>query len=336
MNLQQWFSLEILHEYFDKEICTVFELFPMIKTQLLMKNYAIFIQLQSNKCIGYVDVADSKNSWEELQGADDLFFQLVNTDMDFNNYTNTPLVKDEGSVLYLTNLADTSAEQSISTSTYLAVQSLIFQVNIPSALPVLVVVKNSIGQDIFTLQTQKNQSNLSLDLSVFGTGIYELWVAGVLSKTFIGTTERIRNDCYGILHLQMAPILASLIKHNMPLFKINFMARATYWEYVVIVSQDKKITIQDINIESVDNEAYSGPETIMIGGEEARLFTAPNVKKLHERARASPLLKMQYHNDFSDDLLDLEIKMPVPKPSYFIAKNENNEDMFYSQTIIYV
>ncbi|MDO5968957.1 hypothetical protein Q4Q35_03980 [Flavivirga aquimarina] len=336
MNLQHWFTLEMLHEYFDNNVCTVFKLIPMVSTQRVMKNYNIHINKLKNQYLGYIGVSPSTNSWEELQTIDDLYFQLINTDQEFDNYTDLALPKEEGTLLYLTNPLQDANEQAIITNRYLPVQSLFFQVKVPQGQPVSVVIKNSKGEDVFNQLTIENQPSISININVFGTGVYELWIAGKLSQTFIGTSEKIEDKCYGILHLQMASILAALKENNPPLLKANFIARSTYWQYAVVVSQDKKITIQDISIESVNDEQYSGPVKKTIGTEEANLFTSPDIIKLHQRARASPLLKMLYKNDFSDTVMELDIKMPVPKPSVIITKKENNEDVFYSQTIIHV
>lgn len=338
MNLQHWFTLEILHEYFDNEVCSVFELMPMPTTKRLLKNYNIHIKKHENQYHGYVNVGSSKNIWEELPVKYDLYFQLINTDTDFDNYTDVSLPKKEGALLYLTNsdIPVSTTKEELPSTTYLPVQSLHFQVETVSESPTSVVVKDSYGQEVFNRLTHENQSSISVDISVFGTGIYQLWIADKLSKTFIGTSEKLESHCYGIFHLQMKSMLTSLKNTNPPLFKVNFTARAAYWQYAVIIPKDKKITVQDIHIEGTDDKEFSGPEKKMIGKEEAKLFTSPTTIKLHESARASPLLKMRYNNDFSDTVLELDIKMPVPKASVMITKKENDENLFYSQSIIYV
>ncbi|WP_296382183.1 hypothetical protein [Winogradskyella sp.] len=336
MDFQNWFVLKILHEYFDKEICSVFELLPMKFTQTVMKNHNILINKKENQYSGYVGSQLSTNSWEELQMVDDLYFQLVNTDLNFNSYTDTPSNNEESNLLYLTNALVVDDEQDLSIDTYLTVQPLFFQVNIREGTQVNVVIKNSKGEVIFNQMSQNNQVSLSVNISVFETGVYELWIDGELLKTFIGTSERIKNNCYGILHLKMESILEFLRTKNRPLFKVNFIAESAYWQYAIVVSKDKKITVDSLNIEDSNGKQYLGPKNENIGNEEAYIFTSTKVEKIYQRARESPLLTMRYLNEFSDDLLELDIKMPTPEPSQIMIKKHGNENVKYSQTIVYV
>lgn len=336
MNFQQWFILEILHEYFDNEVCRALNLVPMVSTQRVMRNYDIRIEALENLFYGYVGGVSLTSPWDALQRIDDLFFQLINSDPNFDNYTDITIPKEAGTLLYLKNPTVGTDQQTIAINTYLPLQSLVFQVKIPSGSPIQIVIKNGQGVDIFNQLTHNNQSSISIDISAFGTGVYELWMAGALSKTFIGTSEKIQRNCYGILHLQMDSILATLKNKELPVFKVSFIAKATYWQYAVVVSQDKKITVQDIGIESVNGEPYLGPIKKIVGSDLADLFTSPNIIKLHQKARAGPILKMHYKNDFSDIVLELDIKMPQPDVSKTITKKENNKSLFYSQTIIYV
>ncbi len=337
MNLQHWFTLEMLHDYFENDVCSVFKLLPMSSTQRIMKNYSIQINTMVNQYRGYIGTeSSSSNIWEALETIDDLYFQLINTDSYFDNYTDVPTPREEDTILYLTTPLHVSVDQNLPITTYLPVQPLVFEVKLSSDSPVSVVIKNHAGQDIFNQSSQEKQSGMTVDINVFGTGVYELWVGGTLSKTFFGTSERVEDNCYGILHMQMTPIVEALKTNTALSFKVNFTARSSYWQYAVVISKDKKITVEDIGIEGFNNDIYTGPEKKMLGTQEGRLFTSPATIKLQQRARASPLLTMLYKNDFSDTIIELDMKMPVPGVSRIITKKQNNENIFYSQTIIYV
>lgn len=340
INLNQWLTLEIQHQYFENELCPVFDLVPMRSTQRLMKNYNIRIQKNKNRYIGYVNVRPSKSIWEELEMNEDFYFQMINSDPEFDNYTDVPLVRKEESVLYLTNsqIANRSHEEEyITPNTFVQVQALRFSVTVQSDPLVSVVVKNNVGDEVFNQIADKNQSSVFIDISVFGNGIYEIWVDGKRTKIFFGTSEKIEDQCYGIFHLQMKKVTESLKENTTPILKVGFQARATYWRYAIVISEDKNITIQDMTLLGVNKEQYSGP-TIenIIGGKESNVFTSTKVLKLHQKMKETPMLKIIYNNDFSDTVLELDMKMPIPKVSSIITKKENNENLLYSQTIIYV
>ncbi|WP_303315351.1 hypothetical protein Q4Q34_15465 [Flavivirga abyssicola] len=340
MNHQHWFTIRIEHQYFYNNECDIFELLPMHETRRIMKNYGIRFQKLGHQYYAYAVVAPSKKIWEELQRAEDLYFQLINTDQNFDNYTNVNLPKKEGSVLYITNseVTNTLKEEETVSPLPLETRPLRFNVKASITETTSVIIKNSKGQDIFSQQSLKNQSDIPIDISAFGAGIYQLWIDGSLTSTFFGTSQILHTNCYGILHIQMRNIQESLKENTIPSLKVNFESRATFWEYVVIVPKDKKIEIQNMSIESVDSEEYKTSEKkIILGNQEAsHVFTSTNAIKLNQKPEKYATLKIRYTNQFSDTLQELDMKMPVPGVSSIITENENNENLYYSQTIIYV
>ncbi|WP_123803447.1 hypothetical protein [Flavivirga aquatica] len=340
MSHQHWFTLGIEHQYFYNNACSVFELLPVKETQRIMKNYGIRFQKLGNLYRGYAEVGTSKKIWEELQTAEDLYFQLINTDPNFDSYTNVPLPKKEETLTYITNSEITNRlnkEESVIPNSDLDIRQLRFNVSVQATETVSVVIKNSQGQTVFNQVSPQNQSYVSVNISALGTGIYQLWIDDALLSTFLGTSEPIEVNCYGILHIQMRNILESLKENTVPILKVNFEPRATFWEYIVIVSQDKKIEIQEMSIESVNSEKYLGPEErIVMENNLSHVFTSANTIKLYQKPEKHDVLKIRYTNQFSDTLLELDMKMPVPAASSLIIKNKNNENLYYSQTIIYV
>ncbi len=339
-NLYCWLTLEIWHSYFNNGKCSVFQLLPMENTSRLMKNYNIRFRNHENRYEGYVQMRPSKTIWDELNTKEDLYFQLLNTDQNFDNYTNVTLPKKQNKLLYLTNSQVENrfvAEEDLPTETYIDVQPLRFYVSVSSTQD-QVTIKDSTGRAIFNPKTPtQQQQKVFVDINTFGTGIYEIWINDTFSKKFLGTSERIKNNCYGIFHVQMRPVLESLKQNSTPLLKINFEARSTFWQYVIVISEDKKITVQDMVIENDNNIKYSGPDkSTILGGKESNIFTSTNAIALQQRARNNAILKIQYNNDFSDLILEQDITVPVPGVSSIITKEVNNENMFYSQTIIYI
>lgn len=333
--LRQWLTLGISHHYFEDGKCPVLKLAPITESRRIMKNYGIHFRELNSRYIGYVGGNSSSDFEEVLPKNQDLYFQLVNTDPYFDNYTEVVLPRKDGTRLYLTN-SITEEGETIPTNLYLSVQGLRFSVAVPSQAPTSISIKNSQREEIFKQTSIQDQSTVFVDINVFGTGVYELWVAGSLSKTFFGTSEDLVENCYGLVHVQMPSILTELKKNEASMLQIDFQARETYWQYHVIIPQDKKITVQAVSVEGVDGLPFSDLGKKMIGGQESHMFMSPDPIRLSQKAEKTPILKMQYTNDFSDTVLEMELKMPLPDIATVATKDEFNGNVFCSQAIIYV
>ncbi|MGY3791994.1 hypothetical protein [Aquimarina sp. 433] len=340
VQLQQWFSLEIMHEYFHEQKCTVFALVPLLRTKQLMKNYGIHIRQIENTYTGYVSVKNASKIWEELSMEEDLYFQMICIDSNFNNYTNTSPSLKEDTLLYISNFQVANrlhAEESINPEKYLPVQSLRFNVSVPVDKQVTIDVKDSKGNKIYSKDSISNESIVYVDIEVFGSGMYEIWIDNQLQSSFLGISERIDDHCYGIFHIRMKSILESLKENTIPAIQVNFKSRETFWQYLVVIPEDRKIIIRELAIEGEDQISYMGPEEKeIVGGEKSKVFTSPKTIKLQQKIRDHPLLKMKYSNSFSDTILELDMKMPLPNVSKIVSAKENNENIYYSPTIIYV
>lgn len=340
VQLQQWFSLEIMHEYFHEQKCNVFALVPLLRTKQLMKNYGMHLRQIENTYTAYVGVKTTHKIWEELSADEDLYFQMICIDTNFNNYTNTSSSLKEDALLYLSNFQVANRlheEESINPDTYLPLQSLRFAVSVPIDRQVTVDIKDSNGNKIYSKGSLSNQSSVYIDIEVFGSGMYEIWIDNQLQSSFLGISERIDDNCYGIFHLRMKTILESLKENTIPVMQVNFKSRETFWQYLVVIPEDRKIMIRELAIEGEDQTSYMGPEEKeIVGGEKSKVFTSPKTIKLQQKIRDHPLLKMKYSNSFSDTILELDMKMPSPNVSKIVSTKENNENIYYSPTIIYV
>lgn len=335
-----WFTFLIEHLYFNNKECTVFDLIPLQQTQRTLKNYGIRFQKFKNQYLAYAEAAPSKKIWDELAYADDLFFQLINTDATFDNYTDVALPKKANTILYATNekVVNRFANQPIITvKNTLPIGALRFSVPVSKEKSVSVIIKSN-GQEIFNQVSPEKQSTAFIDIQVHGTGVYELWIDNELANTFFGTSERLSTNCYGILHINMRNAVESLRENTLPIVQLHFDARATFREYVVIIPKEKKIDIKNMEIESANNEKYGDVEQKkVLGNEEAsNVFTTTNAIPLYQKAKEHSVLKIQYANQFSDVVTELDIPMPVPSATSLITKQVNNENVYYSQTIIYV
>lgn len=337
---EHWFTLEIKHPYFYNEECPVFDLLPTPETLRIMKNYDIRFQKLNNQYHFYAAIDPSKKIWEELNTAEDLFFQLINSDPSFDTYTNIVLPKKEDAITYITNTKIVnrfSDEMAIVPETNLSVRPLVFNQPVSKDDATNIILKKD-NQEIFTGQSQEKQTIIPVDIRAFGNGVYELWINGSLTTNFFGSASSLTTNCYGILHINMRNVLESLKENTLPVLTANFDVRDTYKEYLVIVPNNKKINIKSMHIESPENEEYAAPEKKMVfdNQEEATVFTSINPIALQQKVINHPVLKIQYTHQFSDVLLELDIKMPTPKVTSVITKTKNNENAYYSQTIIYV
>ena len=335
-----WFTLFIEHHYFQNNECPIFDLAATQETQRILKNYGIRFQKIKNEYYAYAEVASSKKIWEELNTADDLFFQLINTDPNFNNYTDVLLPQKENTLLYVTNheVQNRFNEEVITSSkNTLNVSPLRFNITVSKTEKVSVSVKKN-GQEIVNQISPEKQATVFINIQSHGTGVYEVWIDDVLTNTFYGTSEILHQNCYGILHIKMRNIVESLKENTLPTLKLNFNARATFREYIVVIPKDKKIEIKNMEIESIENEDYKAPEKRMVLGnqEEANVFTSVNAIQLSQKPQKHAVLKIQYTNQFSDVVSELDMLMPVPSTSSIVTQKVNNENVYYSQTIIYV
>ncbi|WP_299625674.1 hypothetical protein [uncultured Tenacibaculum sp.] len=337
---KHWFTLEIVHSYFQNNECTVFDLFPTQYTARILKNYGIKIQKIANKFLFHVNTRDTKQVWEELNNAEDLFFQLLNADVNFDNYTDVLLPKKENTVQYITNddVINRFNETSSVSPKILETYSLRFAVETIKEKEVVLSVRNK-GKEIYKIISPENQRTTSIDIEAYGNGVYELWIDNVLSNTFYGTTEIPKQNLYAMVHINMKNAVESIKENRTPVLKVNFKARATYREYVVVVPDYKKIEIKNIKIEGIDEEKYNAAEKkeVIESLGESYVFTSTNPIAFSQKQLKHSVLKIEYVNQFSDTLLEEEMKLPVPNTSSIkIKNNQDNESSYYSQSIIYV
>lgn len=339
-SLKKWMNMTILHEYFEQEKCPVFSLLPLAETQRLLKNYGIRFQQSVNEYTFYVPLKPTQHLWEVLTLDEDLYFLMNLSDTKFECYTKIPDNKKEGELLYITNAEVSNRmheEESIDANTYLPVRPLGFNVSCDAEKITKVEIKDSRRNLLFTSESISGQKVIPVDLRVFGSGIYALWIDGVQKELFFGTNEQQKQSTYGVVHIQMHQVLESLKENTEPQLAVHFETKSTFWQYAVVIHEDKKINVLELNIEEEGAASYEDDGTkILAGGTEALVFTSQNEKKLVQKPKEHPLLTMRYTNEYSDTLMELDLKMPAPKPFPLVVEEQENEKVYYSQTIIYV
>jgi len=91
INYYKWLEVKITHGYFKDDVCEVLKLVPFDKTAVALKNYKILLQKKNNVISFYCGTeAEHFDIKTELSGLKELYFQIINTDPLFLNYTETP------------------------------------------------------------------------------------------------------------------------------------------------------------------------------------------------------------------------------------------------------
>lgn len=337
---KHWFSLLIHHDYFPNQECNILNLTPVQDSLRIIKNYRIRFQNNKNEFQCFAEVLDNKKIWDELNTAEDLFFFLENTDPNFYNYTDIDFSKSESLLYYFTNNTITNRFQNeiqTSAQTKIKVHSLQFNLNIDKTKSNTIIIKHK-GESIFSYTSEVGKQFIPINLTAFGTGVYELWTNNNKQETFFATANPPSTHTIGVVHLNMKNAVESIKENTLPKLILNFESRTAYREYVVVIPEYKKIEIQNISIDSGGNETYSTPEKKVVFEDhgESYVFVSEQPLKFYQKTKEHPILKIQYMNQFSDVLIEHDMKIPVPKATSIKIKNKNEEDTYYSQSIIYV
>ena len=345
ISYQKWLSVKIMHNYFTKGNCPVLALVPFDTTKKIMNNYQLLSKKTDQDLDFYIGMKPSgkKSVADELQGADNLYFQLISTDGYFFNYTNIDSLS-EGAGFFFSNGINIQYpdrlqhEEFVSAADVLTIRPLTFSIALP-AMNTSIEMKNQEGKVVFEKTVDGKQVPVfAIDLRGEGSGPYQLWLNNRLTESFFATDEHLDEKSIGVLEINISMLTQQLSSGSIPVLTLNFEARSTYWQYGVIVKDNHKIVVEGIVIEDEEGIPYDGPEEgTIVGGQLAQWFTSLVPVVLREKLSVNPLLKLSYFNDFSERLNVMEVKMPNQKASELIVKmNEENEQSYFSQSIIYV
>jgi len=341
MNFQPCFQFTILHDYFRDGMCTAFGLSPLADTRSIMKNYHLRLQNQVNTYTLYAGT-DNVQSPELLDGAGDLYFQLLNFDKYFNNYTNIiPLLPGQNEVLFISNEGTSNTGSAVPinlTPVRLPYQRLCFEVNLANATSSesTLEIRQSGGAKIYTATVPKGVLQTKVDIRSWGAGVYDIWVDGKRTKSFFGTPEALGTQCYGIVHFTTDVLNAAMKQGKVLEYQLHFEARDIFSEYAVVIPSGKKIKVQELTIQSSDATVYNGPVTEQVGLQPAQVFTSQKTVKISQDARGSPVLNLKYNNEFSTSVQEIQIDLPAPQVSGIFPRRQPAEDSYYARSIIYV
>jgi hypothetical protein len=345
MNLHhhKWLDLEVTNNYFSNGVCPHFEIIPFSDTSLQMKNYEILMKKGSNIISFYagVGVEESFTMDQNFKGLDNLYFQLINNDPLFFNYSDIS-AKSEQELYLFQNTSKSEESNQLQANKYVSDQDLIgykpkvFNITLPNKqvnIEIKTVNEESIKQE--SIDGIKVRNHL-LNLSALDNGVYQIWLDGQLHETFFTSSEELSQQCIGVIQFNIKDFVFK--NQNALKYTIDFNARSVYWQYEVVVKNVRKIKVKGMKVVGANNEDYNGPEEKQIIGEQtAQVFTTSSPVQMQYKLDVPPQLQVTYSNEFSNRENLLEIKLPNPETEQLKKFNQKeNDGSFLSSTIVYV
>ena len=182
--------------------------------------------------------------------------------------------------------------------------------------------------NLFLFQNVEGSSQLQ-----FGEFVSEDDLIDTSSTSF---NTSFQPNCIGILKLNVAQIIND--PSEISLLRLQFKAREVFWQYQIIISNNRNMEVKLIRILGIHQEVYNGPiEKQIVGGQAALIYTSPSPLALQQRPQTNPELAISYID--MDTNRDDELKIKLPQPSVEqIAKYITLEGLegLMSTTIIYV
>jgi hypothetical protein len=342
INYYKWLEFEVTHSYFPDGVSSIFSLIPFEDTGRLMHNYNMLLNAQRNSVSFYAGIDNEAEFLisQQFEGITNLYFQLIVTEATFFNYTNLKPTSEE-QLCFLTNLNSVDEEFQLHRSEFVSeidqISSLPkrFNYSIPAGDSIL-EVKTENGAVVFVQEfSNSGPINYLVNLDQLEDGAYELWLNNQLGRKFFLSNQSLDVSCIGVVQINME----TLISHNKDSLKyhIDFDSRSVHWRYKIVVPASRKIEVQQMSITGIAGENYEGPiEEPLMADQTASIFTSDIALPLKYSMETTPILKITYTSNFSDNGT-LELKLPIPgAESISKNTNEENEDSFFSSTIIYV
>ncbi|MEM7185341.1 MAG: hypothetical protein AAF466_01680 [Bacteroidota bacterium] len=338
-NYHQWLECTIEHGYFDQGVGSIFRWIPLLDTAKRMRNYEILPRANRNALHFYIGIreSDAFDVQSSLEGITDLVFQLVVDDPLFLNYTDLAQ-PEQGQLLFFSNKDKSNGDamhsgELVSEENNINVAYRGLEHSVPSG-SVKVEIKNEEGAVVHESEHNNDQETLHvISLQNQPSGMYELWENDALVQQFYLLQESLQQGCIGLVHLHI-PSLQNGYEEGQS-YTITFGSRSVIREYKVILPNAN--TTLELSIEGTDGATYTGPvEEAFMTNQIAQVFTGDKAFPMRQLVENPPTLHYSYSSDVTDRD-SIELKLPIPGPETLRKKtNEENEQSFYSTSIIYV
>ena len=341
VNYHKWLELTVVNNYFPGGKGAVFNVIPLNNTARHFQNYNLLIRKNNHVFSFYIGL-DNRSTFDlnrDFEGLTNLYFQVIIDDPLFFNYTDIPYLNQQ-QIFYFDNTNNPEDPGRLQQGQFVGEEDLVilkpkmFTVLLPAGKLNLEVRKYG-GLTVKAVAVDGNKTKkYLLDLHHQEDGLYELWFNNQRQETFF-LSEKLVENCIGILHFDIKNLAAG---KNVQQYELTFNARAVYWQYRVVVREERKIEVVDMKISGMHEEAYQGPEKQqIIGGQVAQVFTTTTPVQLRNKLKTNPQLQLTYSNDFSDRKKQLEIKLPNPDVEGLKKYSRGEyEGSFLLSTIVYV
>lgn len=331
MELQyyKWLEIELKHHYFDTNLCSVIQLIPIAETRQLFTNNQILVRQEKHLVTFYVGLnnADSSVLFDELQGLDTVFFELVPKDDLFYNYTKFPEVVLGELLLFKNSEGSTLLQQDSVVSRADIVQRL--QLDESSSTPQegdVLQIKDATGNQIiqetkyYTNGEQAQSDYASVNLNNLPTNTYQIWLNGIQQGTTFFHIPS--NNKIGVLQLDIATVIAT--RNLDTKLSLLFDAREAYWKYKIVAPKRGNVepTLHGVqytpsNEDGSNAEPYSflkGDRVYLTEEQMAEEFISPQLVPFQQTIETHPILSYTYpHPEMSAELVTETVALPNPR-----------------------
>jgi len=332
----QLFRIDVKHDYFTDGVLRGFAIEPTPYTQQLMRQYDLRLQNHAEGITIYCGLEEGASMTTSLSGLYNLCFLLKIQDPSFINYTDLPLLGQEGKKYYFSN---NGLEQEAGLSTKrlqkaafvsgqdgLPFHPLFYQHLLPKNTEKAQFTLKGLGQNAvdqdqvaewnFIPEEKKPGETEPIKASVLQLGFtkspwgkYELNISGEESLVF------------GVMPGDIMPSTFAMIEimpqlENFDQYEISFQARKTSWRYYIINKNEidtSTIRINKGSANQVNGDAEEVPLVQPIeqnnkelsNGDKATLLELTEVRALQERPTAFMHLSL-----IGSDSKEMKVNLP--------------------------
>lgn len=272
-------------------------------------------------------------------------FWLYSNNPYFINVTDLS-TESAGKVLYLKNPADAKKnsiklhkEDYVGVKDIYAIRNNSFDFPTEENKPSKVTLKNEKGEVILDKQVDPGYSLTSF--KGLAEGGYQLFLNDKEKEKFIAIAERINKPPLAFVEITFSKamkdeVLAKLTRdEDIPQyeFDINFKARQTYWQYLVVSKYHKNIEEASVYSESKDVKFKGPKETALVDGTKAFSFESNVSLPLKEYSDFHFQLRKKNGNSANKVLVR---RLPVPPIDSIKPESRDENSKVFSEIIIYV
>jgi hypothetical protein len=119
---------------------------------------------------------------------------------------------------------------------------------------------------------------------------------------------------------------------------VQFEAKACYWEYEIVVSDQRKIEVHSMKVDGKNFLEFEDPyDGKLAGSIDIKVFRSLKKQKLVLETGERMELIVEYSNLHSDRKSEMKVKLPVPDTKRIrTERTENGLDVFIAPTLVYI